>query len=340
VNQEGIRSSGAFVRSPLTGWAVAIGVPKDALELPYAWIIPGGIGLLLIGLFLATWLGQHISQPVAQLGSLANALGKRAPLAAFRSGIIEVDQVVKSLELASSELDRSEKQLRGAIQLRDGFLSVASHELKTPLTSLQLQLQLNMMRASENTDSSSAFHTGLKVTLGQVERLIRLVNNLLDVTQITSGKMRMHLEPVDLAELANEIVSSFQFEVQKHRTSIQLEIQARPKACWDRGRVEQVLTNLVSNAIKYGEGRPAIVRIGALSDRAFIEVVDQGIGIHAEDLARIFERFERATSSSHISGLGLGLWITRRIVEQLGGKIGVQSVLNQGSAFTVELPLQ
>jgi signal transduction histidine kinase len=295
--------------------------------------------LLATGLILALWLGRHISVPVSNLGLLASALGKRTPVQFSPSGIIEVDQVLDALKLASSDLDRSEKQFQGAIQLRDNFLSVASHELKTPLTSLQLQLQLNLRRAAEKPDLNSSLQNGLSIMLGQMERLIRLVNNLLDVTQISSGKMRLHLEAVDLVQLANEIVTSFQTVIERQGSAITIEVSARPIGLWDRSRVEQVLTNLVGNAIKYGRGRPAVIRIATDSERALIEVQDQGIGIHGDDLARVFERFGRAASSSHISGIGLGLWITRRIVETMGGEIRVSSILGQGSTFTVELPL-
>lgn len=232
-------------------------------------------------------------------------------------------------------------EAQDAIQKRDDFLSVASHELKTPLTSLDLNIA-TFMRLTEQgrleTVPKEKLHHRLKAIERQSQRLRELVEDLLDVSRISAGKLELHKEKVDLGALLEEVAQRFSEQAQ--RSGCPLELEAHPvEGYWDRGRVDQVITNLLSNAVKYGSGKPVQARVVREEDFAVIEVTDQGIGIAPKDHTRIFERFERAASPRSFGGIGLGLWITTQIVEAHGGTISVDSEMGQGSTFTVRLPL-
>jgi signal transduction histidine kinase len=178
----------------------------------------------------------------------------------------------------------------------------------------------------------------LDVALRQVRKLNDLVDNLLDVARISAGRLRLDMEEVDLSSVAAELLSRFSPSAEKLGCELELHAPEPVFGRWDRLRVEQVVTNLLSNALKYGPGRPVVVRVEEDGERARLTVQDHGIGIAEEDLARIFERFERAVSDRHYGGLGLGLYITRQIVEAFGGTVRVSSTPGEGSTFTLELP--
>ncbi|MFL5347759.1 MAG: ATP-binding protein [Hyalangium sp.] len=230
-----------------------------------------------------------------------------------------------------------------AVHLRDEFLGIASHELKTPLTPLRLKLQALQRQASDALIGGAALSPekvsdSLDVALRQVRKLTDLVDNLLDVSRISAGRLRLELEEVDLSSVAAELLSRFAPSAEKLGCALELHAPEPVFGRWDRLRVEQLVTNLLSNALKYGAGRPVVVRVEEDGERARLTVEDQGIGIAEEDLGRIFERFERAVSDRHYGGLGLGLYITRQIVEAFGGTVRVTSQPGHGSTFTLELP--
>ncbi len=245
-----------------------------------------------------------------------------------------------TLVLDITERKRAEEAARNAVRLRDEFLSVASHELKTPLTPLSLKLQMLAREAEAQPESPFLLRVRKDVEAGrrQLKRLSDLIGDLLDVSRISSGKMKLQWEPVDFAAAVREV--SARLEPEATRAESRLTVEA-PEALWgrsDRMRLEQVVENLLTNAIKYGAGKPIQVRLTVSPERIVLTVEDQGIGIAPEHQARIFERFERAVSERNYGGLGLGLYITRNIVEALGGTIRVQSQPGQGACFTVELP--
>ncbi|MBF5046481.1 histidine kinase [Aggregicoccus sp. 17bor-14] len=240
----------------------------------------------------------------------------------------------------------SEERLERAVQARDEFLGVASHELNTPLTSLKLQVQgLQRLLAQRMDQARSPEEEKLARTLGrtdrQVRRLSQLVSDLLDVSRINAHQLALRRAPVDLGELLEETVDHASDEPSLDAGRIQLQRGrgAPIIGVWDRSRLEQAVTNLLSNALKYGRGRPVQVRARVHAGHALLEVQDHGLGVRAEDLTRIFERFERAISPSEVSGLGLGLYITREIARAHGGSVEVQSRPGEGSTFTLRLPL-
>jgi PAS domain S-box-containing protein len=234
---------------------------------------------------------------------------------------------------------RAEEALQQAVRHRDDFLSVASHELRTPLTSLKLELA-NLARLAQRTEQVPGERLGAKVTKieGQAERLHRLINELLDVSRIAAGRLEMQIEEVDLAQLASDV--GYRFRDEAERTGCQLAVQANGPVVgrWDRSRLEQVITNLVSNALKYGDCKPVEIAVDGENGHARLKVRDHGLGIALNDQGRIFGRFERASSTRNFGGIGLGLWIVKEIVDALGGSVTVASEVGGGSTFTVELP--
>jgi signal transduction histidine kinase len=231
-------------------------------------------------------------------------------------------------------------EVRQAVSLRDDFLSVAGHELRTPLTALQLQLQ-GLMRAFRRTEPlpREQLEERLEKATRNVMRLSRLVSELLDVSRIATGRMVMHKEPVDLAQLASEVVDRFSDDPQRGRSSITIEQSGSTLGHWDRLRLDQLLTKLVGNACKYGAGGAVTVAVTGLGDgRVRLAVRDRGIGINPEIQARVFGRFERGVSVRHYGGLGLGLWIARQIVEAHDGTIALHSQPGVGTTVTIELP--
>ena len=238
-----------------------------------------------------------------------------------------------------------QEKLEQAISSRDEFLSIASHELKTPLTSLRLQLELTQRAVIPGGDvaqSREKIVRILEMSSKQVDRLALLVNDLLDVSKIAAGKLSFNLEKIKLCDLVRDFVARFEEQLKSAKCELHLRVDERIEGTWDRARIEQVVVNLISNAIKYAPGAP--VEVGARFADAqgrwvHFYVHDQGPGIAPETQARIFERFERADASRNIGGLGLGLYIVKQIVEAQGGLVSVESRPDQGARFTVKMPL-
>ena len=228
-------------------------------------------------------------------------------------------------------------QAEQAVGLRDEFLSVASHELRTPLSTMQLVLQ-SLQRTARKLDSDELIPK-IERLLRQVSRLAELVTKLLDVTRIGAGQLHLDVEEFDLVPVVREIVERFAEQALSAGASLRVHSPTLLIGRADRSRFDQVVTNLLSNAIKFGGGKPVDITLRGDASRLQLTVRDHGIGIAPEYLARIFNRFERAVSSRHYGGLGLGLYITRRIVEAHGGTVQVDSVPGAGAAFTINLPV-
>jgi PAS domain S-box-containing protein len=235
-------------------------------------------------------------------------------------------------------------EVQAAVQARDEFLSIASHELKTPLTPLKLQAQMVSKILEDLGDPSQLprekIQRMLQSSNRQIQRLAHLVEDLLDVSRINVGKLALHREDFDFIELVTEVIE--QFGSQNGERSL-IVFEKPPSAAlgnWDRFRLEQVIINLITNALKYGSGKPVHLTIHASSDKLTFAVQDHGIGISKTDQERIFDRFERAVSSANFGGLGLGLYIASEIVRAHGGSLGVESELGKGSRFILKLPRQ
>jgi signal transduction histidine kinase len=240
------------------------------------------------------------------------------------------------LDLTGQRL--AEDELKDAVEARDEFFSVATHELKDPLFSLQLSVQLLRHSAERQGPVPSHVLQHLEVSERQVLRLGRLIDNMLDFARIINGRFELDLEALDLCDLAHQVVARFQGQATSSGTALTVEACHPVVGRFDRLKLEQVLGNLLSNAMKYGAGRPVAVRVRPEGEWAVLEVQDGGAGIAPEDQARIFDRFERASDGHKRASLGLGLYIVRSMVEAHGGSIQVRSQPGQGSTFTVMVP--
>lgn len=248
--------------------------------------------------------------------------------------------VERSLEEARlrSERDRAIEELREAVRARDQFLSIASHELKTPLTSLQLQVQalLKTLRGKEDS-VERALHQG-EVIERSSRRLAGLINELLDISRATSGMLPLDPRPSDLVAIADGAVKRLADVAVQSETTIRLLAPPALEGTWDTERLDTVITNLLTNAMKYGRRQPIELVIEEHGSNAVLRVVDRGIGIDPLDHERIFERFERAVPDRHYGGFGVGLWLTREIVHAHRGTISVESTPGRGATFTIVLP--
>ena len=255
----------------------------------------------------------------------------------------EKEAMLRKEQEALAENARMLEQTRDAVDLRDEFISVAAHELRTPLTSIGLQIQILRRKLDKQkpfqTESEKLFNI-ITPTINQfdiqVERLTKLVNDLLDVWRIQAGQLVIHKEMCDLVDLVRSAISRY-CPGQQCRL-----IKAMPDKIlgfWDSTRLEQVIANLLSNAEKYGEGKPIEVTVLGEDATASVQIRDQGVGIAAEDRRRIFDRYQRGASFRSFGGIGLGLYISKQIVDAHGGKISVKSQLGFGSTFSLELPI-
>lgn len=248
----------------------------------------------------------------------------------------------EKIQKRTAELAAAKEDAENAVSSRDEFLSIASHELKTPLTSLKLQIQSRKRQLEKgNLTHFTPEKLFEMVTQDgkQINRISRLVDDMLDITHITSGKLSLEFEETDLGVLTTDVLTRFTLQFEINNIALITKIETHVIGKWDRYKIEQVFTNLLTNAIKYGNNRPIHIEVKKENDKAILIVRDHGIGIKKSDHERVFQQFERAISASTISGLGLGLFIVNKIIELHNGNISVQSELGQGATFIVELPL-
>jgi PAS domain S-box-containing protein len=253
----------------------------------------------------------------------------------------DVDLAEEYARRASEALENAllYRDAQQAISERERFISIASHELRTPLTTLQLQLQ-GALRMLKKGGAGAMKKAGVSVSKAerQSTRIGRLINELLDVTRINAGKLQLQPEYFDLADLVRTVIEHFALELTQKRIPVVVKAAKPVGGRWDRFRLDQVITNLLSNAIKYGGGKPVEVSVSGEFDLATLTVRDRGPGIESSALKKIFEPYEQGESADRSGGLGLGLFISRKIVETHGGTIDVESHPGSGSIFTVKLP--
>ncbi len=240
----------------------------------------------------------------------------------------------------SEERGRLYREEQEAVRRRDDFLSIAAHELKTPLTSLQLHLQglMSQMRQAAARLPPERVTTKLESANLQTQRLGKLVNELLDISRVAQGQLLGRIEEVDLLALVRGVLERLREGLARAECPVDLRVSGGTVGRWDASRLEQVVGNLLTNAMKYGAGKRIEVVLEGVPAHVRLQVRDRGIGIAPEDTERIFERFERAVSVRHYGGFGIGLWLVREIVQALGGTVQVESRPGQGSTFTITLP--
>jgi PAS domain S-box-containing protein len=268
--------------------------------------------------------------------------GRPYGICSVATDITERKRVEEAL-LQAKEAAARERHLRQALQARDAFLDVASHELKTPLTSLELHVEGLRRLARSSPDallSDARAQAKCEIIVQQVKRLTVLIERLIDVGKITSGSLELCPEGLDLSDLVRGILASSVEAIRLSGSEVVTRYPEPPvTGLWDRPTLETAIGSVVSNAVKFGAGKPIEVEVAGAGGRAMVRVRDHGIGIPEGDQRRIFERFERAVSERHFGGFGLGLWMARKAVEAHGGTLRVKSREGEGAEFTLELPL-
>ena len=240
----------------------------------------------------------------------------------------------------SSRLRTVLRDTEAAVQARDDFLSIASHELKTPVAALSLSVGgLSRATRALEQDPGEQVRERVRRVERQLGRLDHLVDRLLDVSNLRGAGIELHPTDVDLVRVLRSLADEFAEEAARAKCPLTLTLAETLPAFLDAQRVEQIVANLLTNALKYGAGKPIVVGLSRSEGDARLWVEDLGIGIAEADRERIFGRFERAVSSKNYGGLGLGLWLSRSLAEAMGARLEVKSELGRGSTFTLVLPL-
>lgn len=245
-------------------------------------------------------------------------------------------------ETLLAELRATQEELQRSLRMRDDFMSMVSHEVRTPLNGLILDTQLRKMqleRANAEAFTLDKLSAMFARDERQLQSLIRLIEDMLDVSRIRTGKLSIRPKRFDLSRLVQQVVESFSHQLVTAEYSISVSAETPIVGVWDEFRIEQVLANLLTNALRYGEKKPIEVRAYPVEEGGRIDVRDRGIGISPENQQRIFQQFERGVGTEAVAGLGLGLYISEQIVKAHGGRIEVQSTPGEGSLFSVVLPL-
>lgn len=240
------------------------------------------------------------------------------------------------------QLQEAKAQLQRAVSMRDDFMSMIAHELRNPLNSVYLQAQLRRkMLAAPRPPDSAAMLKMVERDERQIRSMVRLLDDMLDVSRARTGKLAIVPAPFDLSASAAAVVEAIQ--EQARGSGVQVTLAAPPSLVieGDEFRIEQVITNLLTNALRYGEGKPVAVTVGQREEEreVFVSVRDQGMGIAPADQERIFEQFERTEGVAQVPGLGLGLYIARQIAQAHQGRLEVRSARGEGSEFILTLPL-
>lgn len=305
-----------------------------------------GLGGVLMGFAIA---GMHYTAMAAMDFTLDTDFELPAQFLlatdGLASAVIISTLVVLGIALTGSNVDRAlsrkifmNEVLQDGIRARDEFLSIASHELKTPLTSMKLQVQIILRRIREDDFDRKRSLEYLEKLDHNMLRIERLVDDMLDISRISAGKLAMNMETIRLDSVVGDVVERFRAILRSNTANDIHYSGAQIEGNFDGFRIDQVISNLITNAIKYAKGSDIKVTLEARVNSALIKVQDTGPGIPHEALQKIFDRFERADASKDVTGLGLGLFISKQIVDSHHGKIWVESDRNRGTTFFVELP--
>jgi len=259
----------------------------------------------------------------------------------LRRQLVALEESRRRQQALVAELQTMQVDLKRALQMRDEFMSMVVHELRTPLSVLAMEVRVRQHQIAADNIAFFAMENLSKMferDQRQVRSLTRLIDDMLDVSQIQHGKLSIRRARCDLTALLRRVVA----EVSGQRSDVPINFSADCvdlQGEWDEFRLEQVVVNLLTNALRYGGGKPISVELVQLPGAAAIRVSDRGIGIAPEDRTRVFEQFVRVGDQMRTPGLGLGLYITKQLVEAHGGTISVDSTLGEGSVFTVALPM-
>ncbi|RYZ98878.1 MAG: hybrid sensor histidine kinase/response regulator, partial [Moraxellaceae bacterium] len=253
----------------------------------------------------------------------------------------QVKHQVVALELSQRELHRTQLELQQALKMRDDFMSMVAHELRTPLNTLYLEAQVRGLKLAQGDTSAFTLDklTSMVERDGrQIQNMSRLISDMVDVAQIQNGKLSIRPGHTDLSELLQRIIASFSPQAEIVGSSFVLSAEENVTGIWDEFRVEQIVINLLTNALRYGQGKPIEVSLVKTCECAEIRVRDQGVGIADTEQERIFEKFARGGNQSVREGLGIGLYIARHLAAVHNGTLMVKSTLGEGATFTLKLP--
>ena len=261
---------------------------------------------------------------------------------AMKQQVEALEQSRREQEALLKQLQSTQLELEQAVRMRDDFMSIVAHEVRTPLNGLILETQLRKMHLAR--DNASAFtldkmHAMVDRDERQIKSLIRLIEDMLDVSRIRTGKLSIRPKRFDLSALVSGLLQNFAAQIDAAESSVTLDAEQPVIGSWDEFRIEQVISNLLTNALRYGAKSPITVKVYSDNQQALVEVRDLGIGISEENQKRIFQQFERVTAKHAVAGLGLGLFISEQIVAAHGGSITVESRIGEGALFRVCLPL-
>ncbi|WP_349734272.1 hybrid sensor histidine kinase/response regulator [Pseudomonas jessenii] len=261
---------------------------------------------------------------------------------AMKEQVLALEQSRREQETLLKRLQSTQLELEQAVRMRDDFMSIVAHEVRTPLNGLILETQLRKMHLAR--DNSAAFtldkmHAMVDRDERQIKSLIRLIEDMLDVSRIRTGKLSIRPKRFDLSTLVRELLYNFSQQIDAAEASVSLDATQPVIGNWDEFRIEQVISNLLTNALRYGAKSPISVKVYSEGGQALVDVQDRGIGISEENQKRIFQQFERVSARHAVAGLGLGLFISEQIVAAHGGTITVQSRIGEGALFRVCLPL-
>ncbi|WP_445178452.1 hybrid sensor histidine kinase/response regulator [Pseudomonas sp. McL0111] len=262
---------------------------------------------------------------------------------AMKQQVEALEQSRREQEALLEQLQSTQLELEQAVRMRDDFMSIVAHEVRTPLNGLILETQLRKMHLAR--DNAAAFtldkmHAMVDRDERQIKSLIRLIEDMLDVSRIRTGKLSIRPNRFDLVKLVSTLLQNFAQQMEAAETEVSFTAPEPVEGNWDEFRIEQVVTNLLTNALRYGGRNPVQVRVYRESNEARVEVQDHGIGISEENQKRIFQQFERVSAKTVVAGLGLGLFISEQIVAAHGGSIVVESEINEGALFRVCLPIE
>lgn len=229
------------------------------------------------------------------------------------------------------------EELRAAIAARDEFIAIAAHELRNPMTPIVGQVQLLLSRARRE-QASPALLQGLEILEVAVDHYVKRATTLLEITRLNAEQVRLQPSTFDLCELIRDCVRKYEQLAARAGSTLHCDLNAPVVGTWDRLATEQVLDNLVSNAIRYGDGKPVSIEVESDPAWVVVRVIDRGIGVAPEDRERIFRRFERASGMSRSGGFGIGLWLSSKLVQAQAGILELESAPDVGSTFIVRLP--
>ncbi|AWM92157.1 hybrid sensor histidine kinase/response regulator [Pseudomonas sp. 31-12] len=261
---------------------------------------------------------------------------------AMKQQVEELEQARREQEALLKQLQTTQNELEQAVRMRDDFMSIVAHEVRTPLNGLILETQLRKMHLARNNASAftlDKMHAMVDRDERQIKSLIRLIEDMLDVSRIRTGKLSIRTTKFDLVQLVSNLLQNFAPQVDAAECSVTFTAEQPVVGNWDEFRIEQVISNLLTNALRYGGKSRIDVRVYCHEGQARVEVQDRGIGISEENQRRIFQQFERVSAKTVVAGLGLGLFISEQIVAAHGGSIAVESKINEGALFRVCLPL-